>query len=186
MRLVFEDDGQALHRFDVFEFHDMARMPAAAAPYLLLAENPGPRGPAFYTAIYAGESQDCRARCESHAKTLARFQRGAAATVSERLDTGIPAVVLIAADWRHFVTPCADPRTERMQYEERLKFLFSPICDFQSRHLTAHRGGRRYRPGNHLVCIERRRGRLVYARPDERPWPERTSSPPAEEHSVTP
>jgi hypothetical protein len=130
--------------------------------------------------IYAGESRDCRARCESHAKDRAKFQRGAAATVSDRHDTGMPALVLIAADWRPFVTPSAGPRQERMEYEERLKFLFSPICDFQARHLTAHRGGRRFRPGNHLVSVKRKTGRLVYAQPGPSSWPDALAGLPAE------
>lgn len=165
MMFVFEGNEDESHHFMAFDFADEKSIPCIPAPYLLLAENTGSRSPSTHTVIYAGESADCRRRCAAHGRALGRFHREAAATVEERFDKGVPALVLIPENWRDFVAAGVEPRMERAQYEERLKFLFSPICDFQSQHLTAHCGGRRFRPGNHLVSIHRRAGRMTYARP---------------------
>jgi hypothetical protein len=165
MVFVFEGHEDESHRFHAFDFHDETNIPGIPAPYLLLAENEGVRSPSTHTVIYAGESADCRQRCAEHKRGLGRFRRDVAVDAGERFDTGVPSLVLIPENWRDFVASSSDARSERVQYEERLKFLFSPICDFQSRHLAAHRGGRRIRPGNHLVSIHPHARRLTHVRP---------------------
>jgi len=163
MILLFEGNDGDVHELLVFDFHDARAIPPIPSPYLLLARNVAPDSPSTHTVLYAGETRDCRRRRADHAATPERFARAAAATVDERFDAGVPALMLIPENWESFVPAAVDQREHRAAYEALLKFLFSPICDFEERHRKTHRGGRRFRPGNHLVSLNRRAGRLDYA-----------------------
>jgi hypothetical protein len=171
MILRFDGNEDDVHDFLVFDFDDGQAVPPIPGPYLLLARNVAPDSPSTHTAIYAGETRDCRRRRDRHAEALERFAPTAAATVDKRFDRGAPCLMLIPENWESLVPAVADPREHRVAYETKLKFLCSPICDFEARHLKTHRGARRFRPGNHLVNVNARAGRLDYGGADVTPPP---------------